>query len=273
MLTTSETTSDFPACASCTLRDAPLCDGTRRNGQTMLGRISRRRRADEGETLQAEGDTPSIVGFVLAGVLRLVKTIPDGRQQIVDLVYPGEFFGRAAGSISVCAVEAATDAELCVIDRRAFETLMLQYPELEHRMLAVVFDELAIARARGLILGCLTTQERIASFLMIALRRRERVLAGVAKPAHKRMAVLQITRHDLARYLSTSVETISRTLHLFAREGVIRLVDHDHFEILDCEALLDLSGLAADDLAVFSPSGLATKALLASRPCAESAKP
>jgi len=209
---------------------------------------------------------------LVAGVLRLVKTLPDGRQQIVDLVYPGEFFGRAAGGLSDCAVEAATAAELCVIDRRAFENVMPQYPELEHRLLAIAFDELAIARARSLILGCLTTRERIASFLMIALRRRERVLAGVAETAHKRIAVLQITRRDMARYLSTSVETISRTFHLFARDGVIRLVDHEHFEILDCDALLRLSGLAAEDLAFFSPPGQAAKTLLVHGTRAEIAK-
>ena len=247
--------SDFSGCLTCKLRDAPVCGSSRRNGQTVLGRVSRRRGATEGETLQAEGAEANTVGFVLAGVLRLVKTVPDGRQQIVDLVYPGEFFGRALGDIADCAVEAATDAELCVIDRHAFEAVMLQFPEIEHRLLAIAFDELASARARGLILGCMTTQERIASFLLVALRRRERALASVMGRCSARVAVLQVSRRDLAQYLSTSVETISRTLHLFAREGVIRLIAHDHFEITDFDALVHLSGLAEEDLATLDHSG------------------
>jgi CRP/FNR family transcriptional regulator len=224
------------------------------NGWDQLTRRARRREARQDETLQGEGDKASIAGLVLAGVLRLVKTLPDGRQQIVDLVYPGQFFGHAPGAIADCAIEAATDAELGAIDRSALESVMQKFPEVEHRLFAVALEELARSRTRSLLLGCLSTQERIASFLLIALMRRERVLRGVAGPGHKRIAVLQVTRHDLARYLSTSIETISRTLHLFANEAAIRLIDHDHFEIIDYDVLVERSGLTEEDLATFDRS-------------------
>lgn len=251
--------SDFAGCATCTLRDNPLCEGSRRDGRTLLGSISRRRSVVTGEMIMAQGAPASVVGLVVAGVVRLVKTLPDGREQIVDLCCPGEFFGSPLSQVADCSVEAATDAQLCVMDRAAFAAIMARYPDLEHALLKVTLDELAVARARNLILGCLTSQERIASYLLIALQRREHVLASVAGPLNKRLSVLQISRRDLARYLSTSVETISRTLHQFARLGVIRLINYDHFEITDEEELLSLSGHTVEDLATFAPQSRAAR--------------
>ncbi|MHB1110457.1 MAG: helix-turn-helix domain-containing protein, partial [Devosia sp.] len=206
---------------------------------------------DAGETILAEHGEASVVGNVIAGVMRMTKTLPDGRQQIVGLVYPGEFFGRPYSETTEFAHEAATDIEICVIDRHAFESVLARHPELEHALLLTTLSELAFARERLLLLGCQNTLERVASYLLVMLERRRQLLSGAALESHKLVAVSAISRRDLAGYLGTTIETISRHVHYLSRRGVIRIINASHFEVLDRDELLALSGLAQDDLKLF----------------------
>jgi CRP/FNR family transcriptional regulator len=236
-------------CELCALRERPLCMA-QNTGRwpAAVSRIS----VPVGAVVAYQGDDAKTIGTVVAGILKLVKTLPDGRQQIVGFVHPGELFGRPHAEQSDCAIEAATDVALCVSDRHAYERAMAIRPELEHQVLLLTLADLAEARTRELILGCQTTQERIASFLLITLRRRLRVIGGLASPGQVPVVALKISRKDLASYLSTSIETISRTLHQFADKRIIGLLDHEHFAIRDVDGLKQLCGLAAEDLDIFA---------------------
>ena len=216
-----------------------------------LRRLCRARTASADATILAENGPSSLVGTVLAGVLRIAKTMADGRQQVLGLIYPGEFFGRPFASNTEFAFEAATDVRLSVIERRAFEAAIRRSPELAHQLLLATLSDLAVSRERSVLLGCQNTLERVATYLLVMLERREQLLADVALKGHRRVAVSAISRRDLASYLSTTIETISRHVHYLSRKGVIRIIDSSHFEVLDYDVLLELSGLASEDLDLF----------------------
>ena len=56
---------------------------------------------------------------------------------------------------------------------------------------------------------------------------------------------LPLARKDLAHYLGTRKETLSRIFHDLADRGILRLVTPETFDVLDMEALTAISG---DDL-------------------------
>ena len=235
----------------CSIRERALCIVAHLATEIELRPASRTRIVDAGETILAEHGDASVVGSVIAGVMRMTKSLPDGRQQIVGLIYPGEFFGRPYSDTTEFAYEAATDLEICVIDRRTFESVLTRHPDLEHELLLMVLDDLAFARERSLLLGCQTTLERVASYLLVMLERRQQLLSRAVLEAHNNVALSAISRRDLASYLGTTIETISRHLHYLSRQGVIRIINPSHFEVLDRGALLAISGLAEDDLRLF----------------------
>ena len=238
-------------CDRCVVRDKAMCVVTELAAQIELGRVSRNRHARADETILAENSQSSVVGNVLAGVMRITKTLADGRQKVIGLIYPVEFFGRPYDETTEFAFEAATDVELCVIERHAFEAVVSRHPELEHELLLTTLNDLAFSRERSLLLGCQNTLERIATYLLVMLERREQLLADMSLERHKRVAISAINRRDLASYLSTTIETISRTIHHLSRIGVVRIIDSSHFEVLDPDGLLALSGLSPDDLKLF----------------------
>lgn len=109
-------------------------------------------------------------------------------------------------------------------------------------MLLAPLDELDAARDCMLLLGCQTVLERIATFLLSVYRRS--AYQGCAREPSQTGPVIaiSISRRDLATYLGTTVETISRSIHLMARMGIIRILDPRRLQILNSRRLVQMSG-------------------------------
>jgi CRP/FNR family transcriptional regulator, anaerobic regulatory protein len=231
----------------CVLLDCSACRGLDPAIKQELERLARIRRYTAGATIVGEGEEIPFVGNIVSGVLRMQKTIPDGRQQIVGLLLPSDMFGRVFSHRSHVSIEAATPVTLCCYSRRAFEALLARFPALEHRMLLSVFDELDAAQDWMMLLGCQTVMERIATFLLI-IRGRSPGLSATApnRPTSYEIEV-PINRRDMAAYLGTTAESISRSIQELARQGVLRIADACHFEILNERRLIWLSGRGEAD--------------------------
>jgi CRP/FNR family transcriptional regulator len=206
-----------------------------------LVRIAHVRGFSAGETIVGEGEESGLVGTVISGVLRVQKTMPDGRQQIVGLLFAPNLFGRVFSRVSPVAIEAATDCRLCCFSRVAFESFLARHPAVEHDVMLAVLDELDAAQEWMLLLGCQAVQEKVASFLLMVLRQAD---AGGPR-RRQRMVIVPVSRHDMAVYLGTTAETISRTIQDFARRGVLRIINPQRFEVLDETRLARLSGRAS----------------------------
>ncbi|WP_146604820.1 Crp/Fnr family transcriptional regulator, partial [Rhodoplanes roseus] len=71
---------------------------------------------------------------VLAGVVKLSKMLPDGRQQIVGLQFAPDFVGRPFSPESSLKAEAVTSTVLCTFPRQLLERMISESPELEHKL-------------------------------------------------------------------------------------------------------------------------------------------
>ena len=61
---------------------------------------------------------------MLSGVIKLSKTLSDGRQQMVALLFPGDFLGRPFRAEFPYTAETATEVQLCCFGRAYFEGFM-----------------------------------------------------------------------------------------------------------------------------------------------------
>lgn len=238
-------------CDRCAVRRTSLCSKVDIDLQNELARLSHHRTYRIGETVLAEMEATSFVGIVVSGVLRMQKSLEDGRQQLVGLLFRSDFFGRVFGGLSDYAIEAASDVTLCCYERRAFERLAERFPALEHQLMLSALDELDAARNWMLLLGCQTTQERIASFFLMLCRRGG---ADEWTPGAKLSIHVPISRRDMASYLGTTGETISRVIHEMSRKGIIKIRNAQDFEVLNKRQLIRMSG--RDDLSFKPPAAV-----------------
>lgn len=179
---------------------------------------------------------------ILNGVVKMTKTLADGRQQIVGLLFPTDFLGRAFVTEAPYRAEAATDLELCAFPHSSFEQLLHKYPQLEHRLLESTLSELDTAREWMLLLGRKTAEEKVASFLHLLTKRADLSAPCNANQDGPLRFPLPLTRTDMADYLGLTIETVSRQITRLKKQGVISLVDSRTIEVAALEDLEDISG-------------------------------
>jgi CRP/FNR family transcriptional regulator, anaerobic regulatory protein len=207
-----------------------------------LSAIAHRRKIAAGQIIMSDQEPASFFANIISGTVKLTKTTADGRQQIVGLLFPPDFLGRAFKRSNPYFAEAACDLEICVFPKDAFERLAGEYPELQHRLFERTLDELDAAREWMLLLGRKTAEEKVADFLYLLARRS--VLRHCADHAGKEAASfeLPLSRADIADYLGLTIETVSRQLTRLKTTGVIKLVNNRMIEVPDLAALGRLAG-------------------------------
>lgn len=225
----------LPACFSL---KSTLCFNLSPSASEELAQIARIRNFRAGETVHAEAEEVGFIGNVLSGVLRMQKTLHDGRQQIVGLLMPGFSFGRVFSHTSHLDIESATDVALCCYRRQSFEALFTRFPEIEHRMLESMTQEIDAAHDWMLMLATHTVTERMANFFLDL--RRKGVGADSAQ-SERSLIDVPICRKDFAAYLGTTVESISRSIQHMSRRRLILILDSRHFELIDIDGLEHLS--------------------------------
>lgn len=176
-----------------------------------------------GELIYAQGDPVHSLYGVVTGAVRTVRHSSDGRRQVGDFYYPGDLFGLEVGDEHAFSAEAMCPAEIRACRRSsaahdaATETAAL-------RELARAHDHLAM-------LGR-SAEEKVARFLL-----------DLARHGPADLAVLPMSRQDMADYLGLAPETVSRVLGRFQAEGLLTFSSCRDFRILGRAALRRLAAL------------------------------
>lgn len=230
--------SDVPVlCRSCEARHKGLCGALTADQLTVLARSSSKHRAEAGRELVGDAEEVEAYSNVLSGVVKLSKTLSDGRQQIVGLQFAPDFLGRPFRRESTVTAEAATGVDLCSFPRSALERMMAEAPDLEHRLLHQTLKELDQARDWMVMLGRKTAAERLASFLLMIARNID--------PTSDQPRVtfdLPLSRADIADFLGLTIETVSRQLTRLRTDGVVRIENSRRVTIADVAKLECLAG-------------------------------
>ncbi|WP_333569306.1 Crp/Fnr family transcriptional regulator [Sphingorhabdus sp.] len=230
-------------CSQCVLRNRAICAGLEPDELDALGQLGRKQRVTKGQTVVWEGDDSVVVANVIEGVLKVSMSIPDGREQIVGLVFASDFIGRPFGQQNPYSVTALTDAELCIFPRSTFDSFARQHPELEHKLLRRTLTELDRAHEWMLLLGKKTATERIATLLLEMSTRLGETGCSADKSALDRFE-LPLDRQQMGDVLGLTIETVSRQLSLLKAGGVINLPDRRTVAIQDRPRLQDISAAA-----------------------------
>lgn len=224
-----DTPSTPGRCAECTVQASAICGSLDAVGLDELGRMGRKVHLRPGQTLLWEGDESVLVGNVLEGMLKLSTVTGDGREQIVGIVFPSDFIGRPFGKDSHHSVTALTEARVCVFRRSAFDGFAGAHAGIEAALLRRTLDELDRARRWMLLLGRMSATERVASLLLEMIDR----LGGAAGMP----VALPLSRQQMGDLLGLAIETVSRTMTKFARQGLIALPGGRRVRLLDREGL------------------------------------
>lgn len=179
----------------------------------FLKTIERRQIFPEGGIVILAGFPNILCAHVVRGTLKMTASTLEGREQIVSLLFAGDFVGQVFTAESKFTVTALSETELSLCERSVFEHFLDLHPAYARRFLRQISESLADAREHMLMLGQCDVHARIATFLIDLLDR-----GGKADARGIVHFEIPFSRRDMADYLGATIESISR--HLTSLKGI-----------------------------------------------------
>lgn len=215
------------------VRGVPIFSGLTTEQQDLVATVARPQILSAGELVHGAGERTGKMFVVHTGEIKLSRTLPSGRKQLLRVARPGETLGEHAfltGDSTLEEAEARSQTRLCVFVHDDLTKLIDQYPNIAHRMLRTLGDRLAHTEHR-LTLSSQSVDVRIADYLLQQpLIRRGQATNGIMR------VQLPLSKKDIASLLGTTPESLSRALSRLRNKGFLT-VDDDIVSLLQPDEL------------------------------------
>lgn len=195
------------------------------------------RRIESKEHVFCDGDPRTHVFRIEEGVIALSKLLGDGRRQIIEFAYPGDYIGLGTLREHIFDAQATCPAKVRCLSAAALEQEAARDAGLALRLYKAVSAELAAARSLLVSVGQQSAMERLAGFLLGLSAR-----ATDGSDGDQVVVKLPMRRSDIADLLGLTIETVSRTITKLRTMRVIDVVRGTEVRILDGDRLAELAG-------------------------------
>ena len=215
-------------CSTCPVRDRAACSVLSDGEREALARSGRSRKLRRGELLFAAGDENVACATLLKGALKVAAIDEEGTERILALVHPAGFIGELFAPFAHYDVVALTDSELCLFPKSELGRAVELNPKLAQALLRRSQEDLLQSRELLALSGRRSASAKVAGLLM--------GLAGAASDSSCHAArefELPLTRGEIAGMLGLTIETVSRAITKFERDGAIRRKGARGIELVD----------------------------------------
>ena len=226
------------SCSDCSLRELCFTHGMSDDElSNMEAVVEQTRPLHKNDYLYRDGHKASSIFAVRSGCLKTVTESANGEEQIVGFHLAGELLGLDgfADGVHTCNALALETSSVCELPLTKLESLCSEIPSLQRQMRRIMGKEVSSDHKQLLLLGKMSSEERLASFLLsLSVRMEERNWKA-------NEFNLGMPRQDIANYLGMAVETVSRLFASFQADEIIA-VDRRHITIRDMSRLKVLVG-------------------------------
>lgn len=192
---------------------------------------------DGGESIFHENDDSSSSAYTLRkGLIKITKSLPDGRIQIVRVLVPGDLFGfdGFAGENYNHTATALTDAEVCRLPLNDLAELRKNHSEVDGSMMARWIKNLRHSEDMLLELGAKKASEKLASFILNLSQADNR--SALNEIDKTRWVALPLSRSEIGSLLGLTIETVSRFFSDWKRKGYVQ-ESKSMIQVVDAEGL------------------------------------
>ncbi|MFD1706440.1 Crp/Fnr family transcriptional regulator [Siminovitchia sediminis] len=184
---------------------------------------------EKGQEIYGAGDHSAQLYIVHRGRVKIFRLSESGKEQLIRILEPGDFMGELSlfsGSPFDHYAMAMEKTELCVMRRSDLKVFLKKYPNITLNIMEEISRRLERAERLISSLTSEDTEKRIAAYLVELVH------------DHKSTTItLPMPKKDIASYLGTTPETVSRKLAEFQENGWIDQTGQRRLTILDLDAL------------------------------------
>ncbi len=204
---------------------------------------------EAGESIFIQGGDSSESAYTLRnGLIKVCKSLPDGRVQIVRVLVAGDLFGfdGFAGEKYNHSATALTDCEVCRLPLSDLAELRKTYTEIDQSMMSRFIKNIRQTEDMLLELGAKKAPEKLASFILsLSQSSQGQVVKNIGlKLSNSELNLsnkdewlsLPLSRSEIGSLLGLTIETVSRFLSDWKRKGFIK-ESKGNIQILDVKGL------------------------------------
>lgn len=170
------------------------------------------------EVIFSEGDPSEWLYVVTEGKVKITKLSQDGKEIILEVVPPLDFFGGIAvmrGFPYPANAVAMEDTKLLKISRSNLMRILDRFPNLMYCMALQVGERVKESHETLKNIALERVEARIASLLLKLADK-----TG-SKSADGMVIDMKLTKQDIAEMVGTTVETSIRTMSKFKKLGIV----------------------------------------------------
>ena len=204
---------DHAAC----IRLVPIFNHLEDSAMNYIAEKAQTKHYQKGEFLFRSEEIEDSLYIINRGKIRIYRLADSGKEQLVRILNPGDFTGEWTlfnpDAVHEEYAEAIRDTVVCMIQRKDVQDFLEQYPAISLKLLAEMSKRLESSERQ-------TTQVALESVIT-------RLVLFLAENVEPEMGnsptiTLPMGKKDIASYLGTTPETISRKFGELEDEGLIR---------------------------------------------------
>lgn len=218
------------------LKNIPIFSDLEENSLNQILELGSLKMYAKDEIILNEDEAGTALFVIVNGKVKISRSSKDGKEVILTIMNESDFFGEMAildGFSRSATVTALEESKLFIVQRNDFLTLLKNHTEVSIALLQELTQRL---RAAGMKIKALSLKDAEGKVATVILQLAEEI--GKIKQGVVEIEKLPY-QHELANMAGTSRETISRTLHTFAKKGLVEL-DGTHLRILDYEKFREI---------------------------------
>jgi CRP/FNR family transcriptional regulator len=198
------------------LKSIPYFSGLNSAELDSIRRLVFEKTAERGETILLEGESAEALFFITSGVVKVFKTSAEGKEQILNIVRPGESFNDVPifdDSPNPASAQAMGPVVLYGIRKHELEIALQDHPRLVLNVIKVLAERV---RQLMTLVEDLSFRHVIGRIAKILLE-----YAGDENDPRPRL-----TQQEMAAMAGTAREVVGRSLKTLEEGGAIRLERH-----------------------------------------------
>ena len=191
----------------------PLFNALPTNDQMQIEELVHHQNYQKSELVMDPTSSNNLV-IVAHGGASLYTLDENGRENVTQILKTGDYAGEnwLFGEANINTyVEATENSEICLLNRNEFLALMKKKPELSIQLLEQNIIKVRAMHRQIQLLSLPKVEDRLLSYLQT-----------YAKQVNKNSFTLPLKMKDLALYLGTTPETLSRKFVLLEKQGTLK---------------------------------------------------
>jgi CRP-like cAMP-binding protein len=216
------------------VQSVPVFKGLDKDDIIALQDVVKSRTYQKGEYIFREGDVSDSLYIVHKGTIKISKISDEGKEQIIRILFPGDFFGQYAlleNKKHYADAEVLEETTVCHLHKHDFKLILERNPTMAMNFMMALSELLQRADEWMGTISLLEVEQRLAKALIIFLEKED----------NEEYIQLPVPKKDFASWIGASPETLSRKLVHLQSQNIIEMDGRRGIRLLNIDKLKEMA--------------------------------